>query len=170
MKSKYAITLFLLYIGVLCYGQTLRLDGNAHIFSYDFLKKMHTVLAQTGTTPADELYKRYKKLRQSCGSNEILFEEKRKTEFANCAMKISGQVHKVRKSIFDEYIVELKTNELGAWNIGVVYPKKISQTMKTELMQLRQGDYFEALILTRDTYLYVDVPVWEQNGVYRTEP
>ena len=37
-------------------------------------------------------------------------------------------------------------------------------------MTLKQGDYFEAIVITRDTYMYVDIPVWNSNGIYRTEP
>lgn len=168
MKTKYAVGLLVLFLGFVCHGWEYTLYGNAHVLSYSDLKSLHEL--SIGYTSADDLYKDYSNLRKSCGDNEILFEEKTKTDFANKLIKISGRVSKVRKSILDEYIVELETNELWAWNVGVVYPQKISQTMKNELMQLCSGDYFECLAITRNTYMYVDVPVWNQNGIYRTTP
>ena len=42
--------------------------------------------------------------------------------------------------------------------------------MLNELMMLKEGDYFEAVVMTRTNDLYVDVPVWDSNGTYRTEP
>ena len=84
---------------------------------------------------------------------------------------IYGYINQVRKSILDEYIVELSVNvDWAVFNISVVYPKKISPAMKEELMYLKRGDYFQALVFTRSTYAYVDVPVWNSNGTYRTEP
>ena len=147
---------------------TATLDGNAHIFSYTDFKKIYNFTVDTYS--ANELYRSYKRLQEACGNNELLFDQKRKTEFANQLIKISGYVKRVRKSILDEYIVELGTTATWSWDIGVVYPKRISSAMINELMNLRQGDYFEALAITRDTYLYVDIPVWNSNGTYRTEP
>lgn len=168
MKKNGLLVFFTLFLNFFCHGFPCTLDGNVHVFAYNDLKTLHNIVVKK--VSATELYQDYESLRQSCGRNEILFEEKIRTIFANRILKISGRVHQVRKSFLDEYIVELETNETWAWNIGVVYPNKISQAMKNELMQLRQGDYFEALATTRNTYLYVDVPVWNQNGVYRTEP
>lgn len=169
MKTKYyVVSLLVLFIGYICHGLEYRLYGNTHVLSYNDLKTLHEL--SINYTSADDLYKEYSNLKKSCGDNEILFEEKTKTDFANKLIKITGRVSKVRKSILDEYIVELETNELWAWNIGVVYPQGISQAMKNELMQLYSGDYFESLAITRSTYMYVDVPVWNQNGVYRTTP
>lgn len=147
---------------------SLMLDGNAHIFSYNDLKKLHEMNPYKYS--ANSLYIAYENLRESCGNNELLFDQKRETEFANQLIIISGYVKQVRKSILDEYIVELGTTEIGAWDIGVVYPKRISQNMINELMTYKQGDYFEAVAITRNSYMYVDIPVWNQNGVYRTEP
>ena len=170
MKKRF---LGIIIVNIFCFllfpeSFSLTLDGNAHIFSYNDLKRLHEM--NPAKYSADGLYRSYDNLRKSCGNNEILFDEKCKTEFANQLITIIGHVKQVRKSILDEYIVELEANETWAWNVSVVYPKRISQKMKGELMQLRQGDYFEALAITRSTYMYVDVPVWNSNGTYRTEP
>lgn len=55
-------------------------------------------------------------------------------------------------------------------NVSVVFPKRISSAMINELMQIKKGDYFESIAFTRTTSAYVDVPVWNSNGTYRTEP
>lgn len=169
MNKKYFIFFAVLFLNFCCYGFDCTLIGNAHIFSYNDFKIIYEN-PSTKNFSANELYKWYDNLRKSCGNNELLFDEKLKTDFANSVIKISGRVKQVRKSILDEYIVELETTESWAWDINVVYPENISQSMKSELMKLRQGDYFEALAITRNSYMYVDVPVWNQNGVYRTEP
>lgn len=170
MKKKIVTIIVMLLFIPFVFADTFsfRLDGNVHILSYNNLKKIHEL--DVANYSANELYQAYNKLRDSCGNNELLFDQKRKTEFANQLIRISGYVKQVRKSILDEYIVELETTVIGAWNIGVVYPEKISSAMINELMTIKQGDYFEALIITRDTYMYVDVPVWDSNGTYRTEP
>ena len=142
--------------------------GNAHVLSHNDLKN---VLSRNWTLfTANNLYRGYENLRNSCGNNELLFEKKKETDFANNIIRISGNVKRVRKSVLNEYIVELYTPDSMLADIGVVYPKLISQAMINELMNYKQGDYFEAVVITRSTYLYVDVPVWNQNGVYRTEP
>lgn len=143
------------------------LDGNAHIFSYNDLRKV--LSANCDTYSATNLYNSYQDLVDSCGNNKLLQEQKEETEFNNTVIRITGRVSKVRKSILDEYIVELTTSG-SIINVGVVYPKRISQKMKNELMSYKQGDYFEAIAITRKTYCYCDIPVWNQNGVYRTEP
>lgn len=147
---------------------SMTLDGNAHILSYNDLKRFLSMNLTTYT--ANGLYRSYESLGNSCGNNKLLFDEKCETEFANNLIKLTGYVKEVRRSILDEYIVELGTTETFSWDIGVVYPKRISQAMKSELMKLREGDYFEAAVITRNTYMYVDVPVWNSNGIYRTEP
>lgn len=101
--------------------------------------------------------------------NQLLFDETIKTKVANKIIKISGTVKQVL-SYSSEYIVELNTYEDWALPVGVVYPKEISQAMLNELMSIKTGNHFEAIVMTRDTYIYVDIPVWDQNGVYRTEP
>ena len=104
------------------------------------------------------------------GDNKLLL-EKKLDEAKNQLIVIYGYINQVRKSILDEYIVELSVNvDWAVFNISVVYPKKISPAMKEELMYLKRGDYFQALVFTRSTYAYVDVPVWNSNGTYRTEP
>ena len=147
---------------------SITLDGNAHIFSYNDLKKILSMNCAIYT--ANELYRSYENLRNSCGNNKLLLEQKEKNEFANQLIKISGKVKQVRKSILDEYIVELYTSDSIFYDIGVVYPKRISQKMINELMTYKQGDYFQATVLTRRNDMYVDVPVWNSNGTYRTEP
>ena len=148
--------------------QSFRLDGNAHIFSYNDLK---SILAKDHAHyTANELYRSYQSLRESCGSNSLLLEQKEKNEFANQAIRISGTVARVRRSFFDEYIVELNTSDAWGYDVGVVYPKKISAAMVRELIALQEGQHFECVVITRKNSMFVDVPVWNQNGVYRTEP
>lgn len=171
MKKRFLFAILsFTFLVPLCFSESfsITIDGNAHIFSYNDLKKIHGF--NVDKYSANELFRAYESLRNSCGNNELLFDQKRKTEFANQLIKISGYVKQVRKSILDEYIVELGTTDTWAWDIGVVYPKRISSAMINELMNLRQGDYFEALAITRETYMYVDIPVWNSNGTYRTEP
>lgn len=171
MKLKAILSVLFILIGTSVFSDdyfSITLDGNAHVFSHSDLKKVLSL--NCSDYSANELYRAYDKLRESCGNNELLFDQKRKTEFANQIIKISGYVKQVRKSILDEYIVELENTDTWAWDIGVVYPKRISSAMVNELMTLKQGDYFEAIVITRDTYMYVDIPVWNSNGIYRTEP
>ncbi len=138
-------------------------------FLINDLKTLHESKSTIHSYSANGLYREYDRLRESCGNNELLFEQKKETAFAHAVIVLSGYVSQVRKSFFNEYIVELETTESLA-DIGVVYPEKISAAMLSDLMNLKRGDYFEAIVITRSTYLYVDVPVWNQNGVYRTEP
>lgn len=170
MKKLFAVFAAVLLCS-LCFGDGMRfkLDGNAHIFSYNDLKTLHESKSTIHSYSANGLYRAYDRLRESCGNNELLFEQKKETAFAHAVIVLSGYVSQVRKSFFNEYIVELETTESLA-DIGVVYPEKISAAMLSDLMNLKRGDYFEAIVITRSTYLYVDVPVWNQNGVYRTEP
>lgn len=171
MKKKLLLVFSVFtYFITCCFADSfsLTLDGNAHIFSYNDFKKIYSY--NVDKYSANELFRAYERLLDSCGNNELLFDQKCETDFANQLIKISGYVKQVRKSILDEYIVVLGTTDTWAWDIGVVYPKRISSAMINELMTLKQGDYFEALAITRNTYLYVDVPVWNSNGTYRTEP
>lgn len=170
MKEKVLLLTFIIYGCLSCYAQqfVITLDGNAHILSYNDLKIIHE--SKIKKYSANALYLDYDNLRNSCGNNELLFDQKRETEFANRIIVISGYVKQVRKSFLDEYIVELGTTETWAFDIGVVYPKRISNAMINELLTLKAGDYFEAFAITRNTYMYVDVPVWNSNGAYRTEP
>lgn len=168
--KKIAVLIMLCFCTCLCFSQPFSIskDGNACIFSYNALKSLHEQKDNIAKYTANELSSWYDRIRDACGNNELLFEQKKETEFANHGIVISGYVYQVRKSILDEYIVELNTSDF--FNVGVVYPKKIPQVMVGKLMNLKRGDYFEAIVCTRSTYLYVDVPVWNQNGVYRTEP
>lgn len=172
MKGKFFLLAFIIYGCLSCYAQQFAstLDGNAHIFSYNDLKKIYESKSSIKKYSANALYRDYDNLRNSCGNNELLFDQKRETEFANRIIIISGYVKQVRKSFLDEYIVELDTTETWAFDIGVVYPKRISNAMLNELLTLKAGDYFETIAVTRNTYMYVDVPVWNSNGTYRTEP
>ena len=68
------------------------------------------------------------------------------------------------------FLLVLKCNESLVSDLAVVYPSRISEAMKKELMNLNIGDYFEALVVGRSSWYYVDVPVWNSNGTYRTEP
>lgn len=98
--------------------------------------------------------------------NAVKFE----SDFKHVAFKIRGYITRIRRGFFDEYIVELKCDESWISDLAVVYPKKISEVKKKELANLNVGSYFEALVVGRSSWYYVDVPVWNQNGVYRTEP
>lgn len=112
-----------------------------------------------GYTP-DELYRIYK-------NNELKYEN----QFYCKVFVIEGRITTVRRSILDEYIVELKCNENWVSDLAIVYPKKISVAMREKLMNLSPGDYYKALVVGRESWYYVDVPVWNAgNGVYRTEP
>lgn len=144
--------------------------GNVVLCSYSTLKQIHDMADKIPIFSADEHYREYDSLVESCGNNKLLIDKKLEEEFANKLQRICGFVYQVRRSILNEYIVELRTSEAWSWNVKVVYPKQISQAMINELLSLKEGDYFEAIVLTRATYLYVDVPVWNQSGVYRTEP
>lgn len=168
MKKSVLFFAMLLLFCSFNFAQSFWLDGNAHIFSYNDFKKVHEM--NVDIYSPNDLYRVYENLRTECGNNELLFDQKCETEFANKLIRISGRVKQVRKSILDEYIVELGTTELFAWDIGVVYPKRISNAMINELMTLKAGDYFEANVITRSSYFYVDIPVWNSNGTYRTEP
>lgn len=121
----------------------------------DFLEQTKNY---SGYTP-DDLYRDYEQ-------NALKFEN----DFKHTAFKIHGYVARIRRGFFDEYIVELKCNESLVSDLAVVYPSRISEAMKKELMNLNIGDYFEALVVGRSSWYYVDVPVWNSNGTYRTEP
>lgn len=97
--------------------------------------------------------------------------EQKQKEAQNSLIVIYGYVNLVRRSILDEYIVELQVQrDWSIMNVSVVFPKRISSAMINELMQIKKGDYFESIAFTRTTSAYVDVPVWNSSGTYRTEP
>ena len=151
---------------------SIRLDGNAHILAYNDLAKIHKMKNNGGLerVSAEQLYDFYDGIYQKYGDNSLMKEQKQK-EAENTLIVIHGYVNLVRKSNLDEYIVELQVQrDWSILNVSVVFPKRISPAMINELTQIKKGDYFESLAFTRTSYAYVDVPVWNSNGVYRTEP
>lgn len=151
---------------------TFQLDGNAHVFSYNNLAKLHQMKkdGQIERISAEQLYDFYDRIYQQYGDNSLMKEQKQK-EAQNSLIVIYGYVNLVRRSILDEYIVELQVQrDWSIMNVSVVFPKRISSAMINELMQIKKGDYFESIAFTRTTSAYVDVPVWNSSGTYRTEP
>ena len=171
-KKLITSVLFTFIIGfVFSQSMTFQLDGNAHIFSYNNLAKIHQMKkdGEIQRVSAEDLYDFYDEIYKQYGDNSLMKEQKQK-ETQNTLIVIYGYVNLVRRSILDEYIVELKCNESWVSDLAVVYPSRISEAMKKELMNLNIGDYFEALVVGRSSWYYVDVPVWNSNGTYRTEP
>ncbi len=112
-----------------------------------------------GYTP-DELYRIYE-------NNALKYEN----QFYHKMFVVKGEVTTIRRSIFDEYIVELECNESWITDLAIVYPKNISKAMKEKLINLSPGEHYRALVVGRKDWSYVDVPVWDEgNGVYITEP
>lgn len=112
-----------------------------------------------GFTP-NELYRIH-------NNNALKYE----SQFYHAPFVVKGRIATIRRSVLDEYIVELECNENWISNLAIVYPEKISEAMKEELMNLSPGDYYKVLVVGRKSWAYVDVPVWNAgNGVYRTEP
>ena len=174
MKKKLFTIIFLAFITSTIFSQsmTLQLDGNAHVFSYNNLAKLHQMKkdGQIERISAEQLYDFYDRIYQQYGDNSLMKEQKQK-EAQNSLIVIYGYVNLVRRSILDEYIVELQVQrDWSIMNVSVVFPKRISSAMINELMQIKKGDYFESIAFTRTTSAYVDVPVWNSNGTYRTEP
>ena len=152
MKRK-LVTIFIVFLGIFTVFAEDIVISRSQLAS--FLEQSKNM---TGYTP-DDLCKYY-------DQNSLKYEN----DFKHTAFKVRGYVARIRRGFFDEYIVELKCNESWVSDLSVVYPKKISEAMKKELMNLNIGDYFEALVVGRESWYYVDVPVWNSNGVYRTEP
>lgn len=174
MKKKLFTIIFLAFITSTSFSQsmTFQLDGNAHVFSYNNLAKLHQMKkdGQIERISAEQLYDFYDRIYQQYGDNSLMKEQKQK-EAQNSLIVIYGYVNLVRRSILDEYIVELQVQrDWSIMNVSVVFPKRISSAMINELMQIKKGDYFESIAFTRTTSAYVDVPVWNSNGTYRTEP
>ena len=174
MKKKILIFLLIVFscLSLFAQSMTFQLDGNAHVFSYNNLAKLHQMKkdGQIQRVSAEQLYDFYDAIYKQYGDNSLMKEQKQK-EAQNSLIVIHGYVNLVRKSILDEYIVELQVQrEWSIMNVSVVFPKRISPAMINELMQLKKGDYFESIAFTRTTSAYVDVPVWNSNGTYRTEP
>ena len=125
--KKYLLFYYFLFITVTAFSQSISFNiiGNAHIFSReDLIKVLEMGKNDRAKISTSGLYQAYKNLEKSCGNNSILFEEKKKTDFANRVIRIYGNVKRVRTSILDEYIVELNTPDSWVYDIGVVYPKK----------------------------------------------
>lgn len=174
MKKKLFTIIFLAFITSTIFSQsmTFQLDANAHVFSYNNLAKLHQMKkdGQIERISAEQLYDFYDRIYQQYGDNSLMKEQKQK-EAQNSLIVIYGYVNLVRRSILDEYIVELQVQrDWSIMNVSVVFPKRISSAMINELMQIKKGDYFESIAFTRTTSAYVDVPVWNSNGTYRTEP
>ena len=118
----------------------------------------------------EDLYDFFFVFYKQYGDNSLMKEQKQK-ETQNTLIVIYGYVNLVRRSILDEYIVELQVQrDWAIMNVSVVFPKRISQAMINELTTIKKGDYFESIAMTRTTRAYVDVPVWNSSGIYRTEP
>jgi hypothetical protein len=107
--------------------------------------------------PAPDLYTYYQQ-------NAIQFE----SNIKNKVFIITGYVSRIRKGFFDEYIVELKVPKSFS-DISVVYPSTISQAKIKDLAEISIGDYFEAVVVGRSGYMYVDVLYYKLNGATRTE-
>ena len=174
MKKKLITSvLFIFIIGfVFPQSMTFQLDGNAHIFSYNNLAKIHQMKkdGEIQRVSAEDLYDFYDEIYKQYGDNSLMKEQKQK-ETQNTLIVIYGYVNLVRRSILDEYIVELQVQrDWAIMNVSVVFPKRISKAMINELTTIKKGDYFESIAMTRTTSAYVDVPVWNSSGIYRTEP
>lgn len=174
MKRKVVLLVVFTFIVTSVFSQSMsfQLDGNAHIFSYNDLTKIHQMKknGEIQRISAEQLYDFYASIYQQYGDNSLMKEQKQK-EAQNSLIVIYGYVNLVRKSILDEYIVELQVQrDWSIMNVSVVFPKRISSAMINELTTIKKGDYFESLAMTRTTSAYVDVPVWNSNGTYRTEP
>ena len=152
------------------FSQTQRPSAGVHItifyandivISRSQLTEFWKVIKSDNYNPwtPDDLCKLYEE-------NSVRYDNK----FKHVAFGIRGQVARIRRGFFDEYIVELKCNESWVSDLAVVYPSKISEAMKNELMNLNIGDYFEALVVGRSSWYYVYIPFWNSNGTYRTEP
>lgn len=66
--------------------------------------------------------------------------EQKQKEAQNSLIVIYGYVNLARRSILDEYIVELQVQrDWSIMNVSVVFPKRISSAMINELMQIKKG-------------------------------
>lgn len=144
--------------------------GNIHSLSHSDIESLYEKKNQglIIKLSADDLCSFYDKEKKEYKSNSLLW-RKKSEEFKNTLILISGTVNLVRRSIFSEYIVELKTTD-GIWGTSIVFPKEIPSETVDELMMLKKGDYYEALAYTRDGYAYVDVLVWKKGETYYVEP
>ena len=87
---------------------------------------------------AEDLYDFYDEIYKQYGDNSLMKEQKQK-EAQNTLIVIYGYVNLVRRSILDEYIVELQVQrDWDIMNVSVVFPKRISQAMINELMTIKK--------------------------------
>ena len=99
-------------------------------------------------------------------------EDKKLKELEYSPIIITGFIERVEKNyLTNNYEVSLSVPRKWALlDLKIEYSSNISPAMVNELMLLKKGDYFEALVLTSDIYTVVYVPVWNSNGTLRTEP
>lgn len=152
MKKKF---LFLLFLFV----TTLSIFAEKIVVSRDRLLEIFEQAKNIEKFTPDELCKIY-------DNNALKYENL----FYHTAFIVKGKITTIRRSVLDEYIVELQCNANWISDLAIVYPEKISTAMKEKPMNLSPGEYYEALVVGRKSWYYVDVPVWDSNGVYRTEP
>lgn len=153
------------------YAEDCILKGNAHILSKDVFKTLinNRDEGKLNKFSATEFYDIYAYLYSEFSDNDLLLQEKL-TACENNVFFVYGYVNCVRRSILDEYIVELKINHEGIlFHLSVVFPEKISSDQIKKLTRLKKGDYFESIAISRRSGVYVDVPVWNNNGIYETE-
>ena len=162
MKRKVVLLVVFTFIVTSVFSQSLsfQLNGNAHIFSYNDLAKIHQMKknGEIQRISAEQLYDFYDSIYKQYGDNSLMKEQKQK-EAQNSLIIIYGYVNLVRKSILDEYIVELQVQrDWSILNVSIVFPKRISSAMINELMQIKKGDYFESIAFTRTTSAYYNKP------------
>jgi hypothetical protein len=153
MKKKMVLTrLFMVILGfAICLP--VFADGEVSLEQFKRFKES----TANNKISAAAMYAYYKE-------NGVQFE----LDFANKVFVITGHVARIRKGFFDEYIVELEVRD-SFIDISVVYPKTISQAKINDIAVLQKGDYFEAVVSGRQSYMYVDVLYYKLNGVTRME-
>lgn len=130
------------------------------IVSIDNFKQVYAQCLMNGMVYSpDDLYEVYER-------NAIQYEK----NFAGRAFMVGGYVTKIRRGIMNEYIGELKLTGNPFYDLNVVYPSGISQAKINDLANLNIGDYFKAIVVGRNTDMYVDVLCYRLNGAIRTEP
>ena len=130
MKRKVVLLVVFTFIVTSVFSQSLsfQLNGNAHIFSYNDLAKIHQMKknGEIQRISAEQLYDFYDSIYKQYGDNSLMKEQKQK-EAQNSLIIIYGYVNLVRKSILDEYIVELQVQrDWSILNVSIVFPKRIS--------------------------------------------
>lgn len=146
--------------------------GNTYILSHENFKKLYGSSEKFLRVTAQDLCNYYDSIVSLYGNNKLMKNKKMEESKSNLII-INGSVSKVRRSIFNEYIVELKVYDnqfLFASDVAVVFPQKISSDMVNKLMNLNVGNYFEILAYTRGSYAYVDVATWNNTDIYSIYP